>query len=54
MLELDELGRLALAVLDGGLFVGSRVVELAEAYLEAGDEAEAPPEAEDEPGEAVS
>jgi hypothetical protein len=34
VVELDELGRAALAVLDGGLFVGTRVVELAEAYLE--------------------
>lgn len=50
VLELDELGRLALAVLDGGLFVGSRVVELAEAFLEA----ESTLEADNEPEEAVS
>jgi hypothetical protein len=41
VLELDELGRAALAVLGGGLFVGTRVVELAEAYLEkAGSDAD--------------
>lgn len=33
-MELEELGRAALAVLDGGLFMGMRVVELAAAYLE--------------------
>ena len=40
MLELDELGRLALAVLDGGLLTGSRGVELAEAFLIGADEAD--------------
>lgn len=54
VLELDELGRLALAVLDGELFVGSRVVELAEAFIEAGNEAEGAPKADDDPGDAVS
>lgn len=34
-LEADELGRLALAVLDGGLFAGRRALELAAALLEA-------------------
>ena len=53
VLELDELGRAALAVLDGGLFVGTRVVELAEAYLEkAGNEADGA--AKDEGGEVAS
>ncbi|HWP08964.1 MAG TPA: hypothetical protein VNN72_24640 [Polyangiaceae bacterium] len=41
MLQLDELGRMALAVLDGGLFVGTRLLELAAAYLErAADDGE--------------
>jgi hypothetical protein len=54
VLELDEVGRLALAVLDGGLFTGSRVVELAEAFLEDADRAESAAEGNDEHGEAVS
>ena len=55
MLELDELGRAALAVLDGGLFVGTRVVELAEAYLKrADDEANGTAEDDDEGGEVAS
>jgi hypothetical protein len=35
VLELDPVGRLALAVLDGGLFTGARLVELAEAVASA-------------------
>jgi len=54
VLELDELGRLALAVLDGGLFVGSRVVELADAYLADASEADDATEGDAGPGEAVS
>ena len=54
VLELDELGRIALAVLDGGLFVGTRVVELAAAYLAGTDEADDAQEDDAEPGEAAS
>ena len=50
MLELDEIGRLALAVLDGGLFMGSRVVDLASAYLAVSDTSEG----DTEPGEVAS
>jgi hypothetical protein len=50
VLELDELGRLALAVLDGGLFTGTRVVDLAAAYLDRAGADEAEPA--DEPKEA--
>ncbi len=50
VLELDEIGRLALAVLDGGLFMGSRVVDLASAYLAVSDASEG----DTEPGEVAS
>jgi hypothetical protein len=32
-MEATELGRIAMAVLDGGLFAGARVAELAEAVV---------------------
>jgi len=35
VLEATDVGRVALAVLDGGLFAGSRLVELATRVLEA-------------------
>jgi hypothetical protein len=54
VLELDDVGRLALAVLDGGLFAGSRVVELAAAYLEAGHEANEAMQVDDKTGEVGS
>jgi hypothetical protein len=34
-LEATEMGRMAIAVLDGGLFAGARLVELAEASVSA-------------------
>jgi hypothetical protein len=37
VLELDPIARLALAVLDGGLFTGTRLVELAGAVLQGAD-----------------
>src|SRR5258708_18932861 len=40
-LDADELGRLALAVLHGGLFAGRRTVELAAAVVETETDAEA-------------
>jgi hypothetical protein len=54
VLQLDDLGRLALAVIDGGLFVGTRVVELAAAYLEGADEADDASHGDPEPGEVGS
>jgi hypothetical protein len=54
VLELDEIGRLALAVLDGGLFVGSRVVELASAYLAVVEDADGTLQSDAEAGEAAS
>jgi len=54
VLELNELGRLALAVLDGGLFTGSRVVEPAEAFLVGANEAEDASQGDAEPGEVGS
>jgi hypothetical protein len=39
-LDADELGQLALAVLDGGLFAGRRALELAAAVVEAETDAE--------------
>jgi hypothetical protein len=50
VLELEKVGRLALAVLDGGLFMGSRVVDLASAYLAVSDTSEG----DMEPGEEAS
>ena len=49
-LELDEIGRLALDVLDGGIFMGSRVVDLATAYLAVSHTSKA----DTMPGEAAS
>jgi hypothetical protein len=54
VLELDALGRLALAVLDGGLFVGTRVVELAAAYLEQADDGAADGAKDDDEGGEVA
>ena len=54
MLELDETGRLALAVLDGGLFMGSRVVDLASAYLAGVEEADGTLQGDAEAGEVAS
>jgi len=54
VLELDEIGRLALAVLDGGLFMGSRVVELAAAYLARVGEVSDTSQGDVEPGEVAS
>ncbi|HEU4582561.1 MAG TPA: hypothetical protein VFS67_30100 [Polyangiaceae bacterium] len=51
VLELDSIGRLALAVLDGGLFTGARLVELAEAVLHGQCAGDAHAGAGSEPGE---
>jgi hypothetical protein len=40
VLELDPLGKLALAVLDGGPFMSTRLVELAAAFLDASESEE--------------
>jgi len=54
VLELDELGRLALAVLDGGLFMGSRVVDLAAAFLTDASGTDGAADGETESGEVAS
>jgi hypothetical protein len=54
VLELHEVGRLTLAVLDGGLFTGSRVVDLATAYLTGTEETDDAQQGDAEPGEVAS
>ena len=54
VLGLDEIGRLALAVLDRGLFLGSRVVDLVSVYLRGVEEADGALQGDAGSGEAAS